>query len=543
MQTTDYNFSKPKTSQTDFFEYWDSLGFFDNLKVILPSQFFILFEIARVIFSKDSKSDAMNAIKNILENKEDGESEEEFISEKRLNITSPVSDNMEISNYKTIHDLKKALPRELAWDDEIFDIKLFTKSLLVSRYYETTTDDFQPISTMQDKSGSDINRFDQKCFILLDQSKSMDSRMRSFYSKCILAEYLRQKMKSNSRIYFRPFHTDPGKLFKIEKKEDLPVLIERILLAATGGASTNLQKAILTAVDDIAYDKEMTKAEILVITDGQSDIDSEELRNRLRDIKLNILKIGEDGIEQSFFEVEKTLAEYNISFDPQRHNIHEIMKAIQSDDTKGLTISKREISAFRDLYKKSDLALNVLREISNVFIEIPDIDMKALFIIDDEILNSINEKIEELASMNFKEMDIIDLTRIYKMALFLNQYLEMLTENCDKETVTEIKKILGQLNKVKDDLMLEPTLLSVLIESDAFEGDKEAKKLARKELKKNMKQMHSASTHLSNEELKNIQLKLTSKGGMGVSERGLLLRILILKFIEFFKKSYRKIIK
>ena len=71
---------------------------------------------------------------------------------------SPLSDRMEIDAYRTINEIKKALPRELAQDDDIFDIKLLTKSLLVQKFYESEADSFKPISTSRDESGKDAQQ-------------------------------------------------------------------------------------------------------------------------------------------------------------------------------------------------------------------------------------------------------------------------------------------------------------------------------------------------------------------------------------------------
>jgi len=57
--------SKPDRPSLDFFDYWDALGFFDNVQAILPPQFFIIFEIARVIFTPEFISDALSAIEDI----------------------------------------------------------------------------------------------------------------------------------------------------------------------------------------------------------------------------------------------------------------------------------------------------------------------------------------------------------------------------------------------------------------------------------------------------------------------------------------------
>ncbi|HPJ38514.1 MAG TPA: hypothetical protein PLT75_08720, partial [Spirochaetota bacterium] len=301
-----YTMSKPERPSLDFFQYWDSLGFFDNIQAILPPQFFVIFEIARVIFTSEFISDALSAIEDISkEEKIEAPDRDETILINRLERISPLSDNMEIDMYRTIYDMKKALPRELALDDDIFDIKLFTKSLLVQRFYETESDKFKPISTLRDESGKDANKFEQKFYLLLDSSRSMDMRMRLFFSKCLVAEFLRRKFNSNAKIFFRQFDSSLGKLIKLDKKEDFPFLVEEILYTTTGGTSTNLQDAVYQAIDDINYDKEMINAEILVVTDGISRIEKFKLQEKLGDIKLNVLKIGKDLVEANFYDIQQ----------------------------------------------------------------------------------------------------------------------------------------------------------------------------------------------------------------------------------------------
>jgi uncharacterized protein with von Willebrand factor type A (vWA) domain len=266
----------------DFFEYWDSLGLFDNIQVILPPQFLVLFEIARNLFTDRTSADAFNAIEEI--SKEEAvyiPEREQSISVNRIEHHVPLSDKMEIETYKNIIDLKRALPRELAMDDDIFSAKLFTRTLMVQKHYESESDHFKPVTTLINESGRDANRFEQIFYILLDTSRSMDMHMRSFYSKCIVAEFLRRKLNTNARLFFRTFDTQTGELHKIEKKEDYPFLIEKVLFATTGGVSTNLQKAVYQAIDDINYTKDMANAEILVVTDGVSRIDPDDMIAKL----------------------------------------------------------------------------------------------------------------------------------------------------------------------------------------------------------------------------------------------------------------------
>ena len=215
---------------TDFFKYWEGLGFFNNIQTVLPPKFYMLFDIAQVIFTPEVFSDALSAVEEISrEEKINAPDRDETIMINRVEKVSPLSDNMVIDNYRTIYDLKKTLPRELVWDDDIFTIKLLTRSLLVQRFYETEADKFRPVSTRRDESGKDANKFEQKFYLLLDSSKSMDFKMRSFFAKCIVAEFLRRKLESNAKIFYRSFETSVGKLFKLEKRDDFPLLIEEVL--------------------------------------------------------------------------------------------------------------------------------------------------------------------------------------------------------------------------------------------------------------------------------------------------------------------------
>ena len=59
--------SAGQNQSLDFFEYWDSFGFFDAIQVILPPDFMVLFDIARILFSSEVTSDAYQAIEEQLQ--------------------------------------------------------------------------------------------------------------------------------------------------------------------------------------------------------------------------------------------------------------------------------------------------------------------------------------------------------------------------------------------------------------------------------------------------------------------------------------------
>ncbi len=526
----------------DFFEYWDSLGFFDNLQTILPAKFFIIFEIARVVFTPDFITEALSAIEDISkEEKIEAPDRDETIMVNRMEKVSPLSDNMVIDHYRSIFDLKRTLPRELAQDDDVFDIKLLQKTLLVQRFFETKVDKFKPVSTLRDESGRQANRFDQKFYLLLDRSRSMDFRMRAFFSKCMVAEFLRRKLGSNAKIFFRPFDTKTGDLVKIEKKEDFPLLIEKVLLTTTGGTSTNLQDAVYQACDDIRFDKELINSEILVVTDGISRIDKYDLQAKLGDIKLNVLKIGDDLAEPNFFDMKKTLDGSKIDFDPSSVNIKEIKRKMAEADKDESELTPTERRAYRYMLDYSAKMFGELKDVSHRFVEIKDLKPHELFKLTDEMLDSIETAVDELSRMDFSRKTQEELMRLYKQAYFLSQYLDLLMEYGGNNKNPILQRAAQQMTKIKQRMLEDPGLLKIISSAKGYDEEKETMKLARKEVKKKLKEMQLSSKHLSTREMKKAQMLLTMDVGEG--SMGQFIKLLLVKLWELLKSLLRWIFK
>jgi hypothetical protein len=530
----------PSRPSLDFFEYWDSLGLFEELSVMLPPEFFVIFEIAQVVFTPELISEALNAVEDISrEEKIEAPNRDESILVNRVERISPLSDIMVIDRYRTIYDLKKALPRELAWDDDIFDIKLFKHELLVQKFYEEKADTFKPISTLQDESGRQANRFDQKFYLLLDRSRSMEIRMRSFFSKCLVAEFLRRKLNSNAKIFYRPFDSKPGDLFKIEKKEDFPFLIERVLLTTTGGTSTNLQQAVFQAIDDIHYDKDMLNAEILVVTDGISKIDKYLMKEKLGDIKLNILKIGRDLAEPDYFEMKKTFDANKIKFDPTALNIKEIQQKMEKSQDGEEALSPLQKRAYRYILEYSETMFKDLKEISHRFVEIPDLDPTSLYELTDEKLDAIETAVDAFTRIDFNTKTLEERKKLFKQAYFLSQYVSLLLENKKNAANPILKRCAYKLQKITQDILADPSLLQLVMETGKF-SDKETLKLSKKQLKEKLKEMKMSQTPLSAEEIRKAQMLLTSDLGEG--NIGQFLRVLFIKLLQFIKSIVKKLI-
>ena len=535
--------SREDKQNLDFIDYWDSLGFFDNIRAVLPPQFFILFDIARMIFTDEASADALEAIEDISrEEKVYQPDRDESIQVNRVEKIAPLSDIMELDTFRSINELKKALPRELAQDDDMFNVKLLTKSLIVQKFYETESDRFKPVSTSRDRTGKDANRFEQKFYILLDRSKSMEYKMRSFYSKCIVAEFLRRKLNSKAMLFYRPFDTKPGRLTRVEKIEDFPLLIERILLTTTGGKSTNLEAAISQAISDINYDKEMMKSEILIVTDGISKIDRNKMKIMLGDIKLNVLKIGDELAEPDYFDMEAFLRNENINFDPSSINIRDVkdevhrIKNNESDSTLSLT-QKR---AYRFIWDYSEKMFKDLRELAYKYIEIGDMHNDDLFKVTDENMSRIKESIENFNTADISDLDIDGKTRLYKQVSFLAQYVQMLIENGNQEHA-ELNRSLDRLQDIRNRMIKDPDLLFTIINVKELCEDKKTMKLARKEARMLMKNMQLENRKLSIDEMKKGQVFLTMDVGEG--SMGQFLLLLMIKAAQFIRGLFDKAVE
>jgi hypothetical protein len=528
------------TEQVDFFEYWESLGFFEYSRTILPANFFILFEIARVIYSDKRLNDALSAIEEISKeeilHKPD---RKESIQINRLEKISPLSDRMEISPYRNIIDLKKALPRELALDDDIFDVKLYTKTLLVQRHYETEADSFKPISTSQNKKGKEATRFEQQFYVLLDRSKSMEARMRSFYSKCIIAEFLRQKYNTKAKIFYRPFDSKAGNLISVETQADFPRLIEEILYTTTGGKSTNIHDAVLQAISDIHYHKEMAKSEILVVTDGISRIDKNELRIKLGDIKLNVLKIGSDAAMPDLKDIEYHLNKENVYINPDTTDIRIIKKKFQDyeKDPEGSNLTLGEKKAYRKIMDSSNRMFKDLKEISNKYIEINDLNTEALFNLGNDQLEYIRFTLERFAFIDLKNLTMLEKKKLFRQVQFFHQYLQMLIENGNADNPV-LSEAMMKLVQIKRKMLNNPDLIYLFVEKKELSDDKNTMKLAKGQARKMLKQMKLDDRHLSIAEMKKAELVFTMDTGTG--SRGQMFMLLLIKLIEWLKKVFSK---
>ena len=326
-------------------------------------------------------------------------------------------------------------------------------------------------------------------------------------------------------------------------RSDFPVLIEKVLLTTTGGTSTNLQEAVYQAVEDIRFDKELINAEILVVTDGISKIDKYGMKNKLGDIKLNVLKIGDDLAEPNFFEMKKTLEFSKIDFDPSSVNIKEIKKKMADAGGEGdeSVLSPKERRAYRYLLDFSERMFNDLREVSQRFVEIKDLEPYELFKLTDEMLDQIETAVDELSRIDLSARTQEERERLYKQAYFLGQYLELLMEYGGNNKNPILQRAEAKIREIKQRMLEDPGLLKLVQAVKGYDEDKETMKLARKEVKKKLKEMQLQSKTLTTSEMKKAQMLLTMDVGEG--SMGQFLKLILVKLWMLLSGLARRVFR
>ncbi len=526
----------------EFFSYWESMGFFDDFNATLPPNFFILFEIAKNILTDETKLESISAVDELSKEDEVYVPErDETIEVNRTEHAVPIGNNMEIESFKKIYELKRLIPRELAQDDLYFDMKFFTRELQVQKFKDSSGDKFTPISSSMDSESREANVFEQKFYILFDRSRSMEKNMRNYYSKFIVAEILRKKKGSRAKLYFRSFDSEVGSLYTIEKPDDFVELLERIMSTDTGGTGTDFQLAISKAVDDIRFESDQMKTDILLVTDGISKIDKDFLKNKLGDIKLNILKIGDEYPDLDYGKLVKLFENEGISFDPLTVDIMKIREKLNlhEEGTTKLPLKTRRI--YKMILDDAEDMFSEIRSLSKTFIEIGDLNVKYKAKLTDETLNGLKEAVSNLRDELSNHKDIEFTKNLYKKTVMLKQYVQMYMENGSKNS--ELKQLNDELSQLQLELLKDKELYDLVIDQDNLHADKKTMKEAQKEQKKLKQKLNKEIQDLTLEELKNVKLKISFSMDIGKGNMLELIKMLLKKLwlhIKDFLVSRKK---
>lgn len=438
---------------TDFFTHLDEFGYFSELAGNLPKNFSSVFEIARVL------EDETSALFQKLETAMTVSAQvPEVPRESRgwqPNRHLPVEHEYDIDFIRSVSEVHRVLPTQHALPEEVFLRRLSRRELL--RRIPRT-----PVIVPFGSSSSDYapNHFKQKVYLLLDTSASMVSHHRFQMAKATAYVFLKRNLKELGHVYFRTFDRDISPLEVASDIESLRRLIRHVMRLRRLGNGTAMERAILTACEDIRQDSKLSGAEILMITDGAAHLDRATILEALgSSITINTIKIGDAAVALD----HKILAdEAARGSSPESHalaNVHDRIRHLEFEASNASTSRAERIrleieSLRRQAERMQDHIMETMeseygREIeslSRVFVNVEDLATDEIFRLSSEHIAELRELVVAVSEA-FREG--LDGETLKEVAL-LYEHVSMMIEEGVGDGREDLQGMQKELNGMLD---------------------------------------------------------------------------------------------
>ncbi|RPI96424.1 MAG: hypothetical protein EHM32_03170 [Spirochaetales bacterium] len=157
------------------------------------------------------------------------------------------------------------------------------------------------------------------------------------------------------------------------------------------------------------------------------------------------------------------------------------------------------------------------------------------------MLDSIETAVDDLFRIDLETRTQEERERLYKQAFFLGQYLELLMEYGGNNKNPILQRADARVREIKQRMLEDPGLLKMVQAMKGYDEDKETMKLARKEVKKKLKEMQLQSRSLTTREMQKAQMLLTMDVGEG--SVGQILKLILVKLWMLITALARKLIR
>jgi Mg-chelatase subunit ChlD len=365
-------------------------GFLESSINALPEDFTLVYEISRVL--EDINNPLTSMLSPVLWLSEPDI--EDKTAPKEIIPHLPAAEEYEANLIRSYRDINRIYPHQYLLPDEVFMQRLVERSLWMpspkaprNKRYQSDSTDFAPDSRKQ------------KVYILFDTSKSMQEQYRIHLAKAIAYFFLKNNQTEMGTIFFRTFDAEIGTLHVIQNRNDFDDLITEIMCMPAEGRGTILEKALMTAIQDIRNDSFMSEAEILVITDGAAHIDTSKVQLALGEhIRIHCVKIGDAKIEpdqkiilntvhSSESEEAKTIRDIQNKI----KDMEATLRSLQADNRKQAIQSEiqylqKQLTDKIQRYSQKAMSNygNEIVELSSIFVNVNDVDPKTLFALSKE---------------------------------------------------------------------------------------------------------------------------------------------------------------
>lgn len=229
------------------------------------------------------------------------------------------STSMQVKRMDEMADVQRALPSQQALPPVLRTYRTATKQLTVRQH-------MKPLEKKQ------------LFYVLLDSSGSMGSAVEknanAFFTRGHIASALalavvRKAWEEKSMVALRFFAGSPDRMRFAQKPSELVDLCRQIGLGDYNGMSTDIQSALLAAMNDIQNRQDVSKAEVLLISDGGSYVNETAVRAAQKTTKLHTLEIRSyKGETNQASAALKALSETHQDMDPSSVDPQQLSKLV-----------------------------------------------------------------------------------------------------------------------------------------------------------------------------------------------------------------------
>ncbi|MFM8179828.1 MAG: vWA domain-containing protein, partial [Candidatus Kapaibacterium sp.] len=408
MMDREVHSTRQRIEQDDFFARMDDFGFFETVAEHLPDEFTAVYEIARVLENDEHPLGRILAPVLSVAATDDGTPPD---PDTVPNIIP--AEEYEADLIRSVQEVPGIYPHQFLLPEDVFFRKLAERSLWMPRSRAPQTYRFQSES---ETFKPDYRK--QKVYVLFDVSRSMNMRWRIHLAKAIAVVFLQRNRKELGTVYLRNFAET---VHELQEAHDLPAynkLISSIMHVKALGKGTVLQRALLTAIEDIRRFSGLSDAEILVITDGAAHIELKKVRDALGDdIRIHTVKIGDEKIDVDAKFVEYHLRDANTEDAERLRTLLEKQRALeaQSAAATGGTLKarlaqelsgvKRQVALFTErvgAYIRDHFGKEII-ELSTVYVNVPDIDPREIVRLSEERIQELERSVDALLDALHRE--------------------------------------------------------------------------------------------------------------------------------------------
>jgi hypothetical protein len=390
---------------SDFVEQMEELGLFANLEDQLPSGFTAVYEIGRILArGEEGLGKELAPLMTLAPSLDAPEAPAPTEADAQI-VEVPAGEEYEAEYIRSWSDVRYLYSWQWLLPEEAFIRRLAERTLWFPmakapriRAIESGDDDFSPSPSKQ------------KVYVLLDTSKSMALHHRFALAKAAVIRFLRHNQRELGEITFRTFDVDVGERRTANDRQSYEALIRRIARQSTLGNGTCLEKAILTACEDIHEQRTLSGAEILLVTDGAARVAPGDVQAALGDrIRLHCLKLGHahvyatdqwihDRLELDTSTTTRRSQRIVQLRERRRHLQRGLRNAVDDDMREGIRYELRRIE-----FEQGEIGKELkksygheIERISHLYIEIDDINAKEAFALTDEQLDALKNLVQRL---------------------------------------------------------------------------------------------------------------------------------------------------